>query len=138
MKIVSRHQTRICIVQAIYSWEMLGNSFSKINEEIIFEMSYQNIDIKYFYDVIFGVFKHKLFLDKIINSYVFIYYIGQIEKAILRLAVFEFFYRKDIPYKVSIDEAIRITKFFCSEKSYKFVNGVLDKVFSLIKKGEKI
>ena len=51
--------------------------------------------------------------------------IGKTDLAILRLAVYEIFYRDDIPYKVSINEAVELAKVFCDESSPAFINGVL-------------
>lgn len=56
----------------------------------------------------------------------------QLDKSVLRLAVFEMLYREDIPPKVSIDEAVEIGKKYGSEESGRFVNGVLDKVYNVL------
>ena len=51
-----------------------------------------------------------------------------IDKSILRLSVCEFLYRKDIPKKVIMDESIKISKKYSSEKSFKFINKILDQL----------
>jgi transcription antitermination factor nusB len=51
-----------------------------------------------------------------------------IEKAILRLAVYELQFEPDVPYKVAINEAIEVAKVFGADESHKYINGVLDKV----------
>lgn len=51
-----------------------------------------------------------------------------VDRNILRLAVYEILYRRDIPPKVTINEAIEIAKKFSSEDSASFVNGILDRV----------
>ena len=51
-----------------------------------------------------------------------------IEKAILRLAVYELKFATDVPYKVVINEAIEVAKTFGAEESHKYINGVLDKI----------
>ena len=56
--------------------------------------------------------------------------IGKTDLAILRLAVYEIFYREDIPYKVSINEAVELAKAFCDDASPSFINGVLAGVVS--------
>ncbi|MCE1813696.1 transcription antitermination factor NusB, partial [Enterobacter hormaechei] len=53
--------------------------------------------------------------------------LGQVEKAILRVSMFELSFRDDVPYKVAINEGIELAKVFGAEDSHKFVNGVLDK-----------
>ncbi len=51
-----------------------------------------------------------------------------IDKNILRMAVYELKYISDIPYKVTINEAVELAKKFGGENSPAFVNGILDKV----------
>ncbi len=46
--------------------------------------------------------------------------------AILRLAVYEMMFMEDIPVKVSINEAVELSKKYDDEKAYVFVNGVLN------------
>ena len=54
--------------------------------------------------------------------------INMLDKAILRLAVAEMMGVPDVPYKVSISEAIELAKIFSTEESGRFVNGILDAV----------
>ena len=51
-----------------------------------------------------------------------------VDRNIMRIAVFELVFEKDIPEKVSINEAVEIAKNYGSADSGKFVNGVLDKI----------
>lgn len=54
--------------------------------------------------------------------------IAKIDLAILRLAMFEMIYRKDIPPVVSINEAIDLSKQFSNVDSKRFINGILDRL----------
>ena len=49
-----------------------------------------------------------------------------VDRAILRVAVYELLYEPDVPKVVVVDEAIELAKRFGSEQSPAFVNGVLD------------
>ena len=51
--------------------------------------------------------------------------INKVDLAILRTATWELLYKKKIPTKVIIDEAIELAKQFSATKSSSFVNGVL-------------
>lgn len=53
--------------------------------------------------------------------------IAAVDRAILRLALYEMHHREDIPPVVSINEAIDLAKKFSTEDSGRFVNGILDK-----------
>lgn len=54
--------------------------------------------------------------------------VDPIERSICRLGTYELANRLDIPLKVVINEWVEITKKFGSDKGYKYVNGVMDKV----------
>ena len=51
-----------------------------------------------------------------------------VDRNILRFAAYEILYMKDIPYAVTINEAIEIAKKFSSGESAPFINGVLDRI----------
>ena len=51
----------------------------------------------------------------------------------LRLAVFEFIHRPEVPYRVVLNEAVELAKSFGGEKGHKYVNGVLDKMGSKLR-----
>jgi len=55
---------------------------------------------------------------------------SRVDKNILRLATFEVLYMKDIPPKVSLDEAVELGKKYGTEDSGAFINGVLDKIYA--------
>jgi len=54
--------------------------------------------------------------------------ISAVDRNVLRLGIFEMFYREDIPPVVSINEAIELAKEFGGPDSGRFVNGILDRV----------
>jgi transcription antitermination factor NusB len=51
-----------------------------------------------------------------------------VDRNILRLAIYELFFREDIPPKVSINEAIELGKRFSTKHSGAFINGILDRI----------
>jgi transcription antitermination protein NusB len=55
-----------------------------------------------------------------------------VDRSILRLAAFELLYCPDIPFKVTLNEAIELAKKFSTDESSAFINGLLDKVHSSI------
>ena len=52
--------------------------------------------------------------------------ISYVSKAVLNLAAYELMFMEDIPARVSINEAIELSKKYDDEKTYVFVNGVLN------------
>lgn len=60
-----------------------------------------------------------------------------VDRAILRIALYEMLYQEDVPVGVSIDEAVELAKSFGGEdESSRFVNGVLGAIATLIESGE--
>jgi len=57
-----------------------------------------------------------------------------VDRNILRMALFEIYYIDDIPFNVTINEAVEIAKKYHDEQSGKFVNGILGKVVEEIKR----
>ena len=54
--------------------------------------------------------------------------ISKVDLAILRLAIYEIKFDDNIPYKVSINEAVEISKIYGDDKSQSFINGLLAKI----------
>lgn len=129
MKPSSRRKARACALQILYSWEISRNNIKEIAIHFLKERNQKNIDITYFYELIFGITSNCKNIDNLMKPYLFrsLKELGQIEKAILRISFYELYKRKDIPYKVSINEGIELAKLFGSKDSHKFINGVLDK-----------
>ena len=53
---------------------------------------------------------------------------SKLSRSILRLCVYEMLYLDDIPYSVSINEAVELTKKFDDDKARPFINGILNSV----------
>ena len=90
-------------------------------------------DMSYIKDVTHGVYENVVELDEQIKSHLKGWTMDRICKtdlAILRLAIYEILYRDDIPYKVSVNEAVELAKSFSEENSPSFINGVLAGIIS--------
>ena len=51
-----------------------------------------------------------------------------VDRAVLRLALFELLFREDVPDAVAVDEAVELAKSLSTEESPRFVNGILGRV----------
>jgi N utilization substance protein B len=70
-------------------------------------------------------------IDDIIKKYLFNWdwdRIAAVDKNVLRLGVYELLYKMKIPVEVTMNEAVEIAKRYGTDKSSKFINGVLDSV----------
>ncbi|CAL4323026.1 transcription antitermination factor NusB [Buchnera aphidicola] len=140
MKIYLRKNSRTRIVQALYAWKLSKNNFQKIKHDFN-KKNTKKIDKNYFNEIFTGIVLNKKKIDLLIKPYILknLNRLGKIEKSILRMSFYELLYKRDIPYKVIINEAIEISKIFCSENSHKIINGVLDKAaFKIRKKKDKL
>ena len=61
-----------------------------------------------------------------------------IDKILLRMAIVEFLCFEEIPPEVTLNEIIEIGKHYSTERSGKFINGVLDAVLKKLRREEKI
>jgi N utilization substance protein B len=140
----SRRTSRICALQALYALELNpiepyqtlrlywdfhtpANEDAERIEEI---QSFTAILVE-------GVFDHQEEIDGHIQSSSKNWKLNRmaaVDRNILRLAVYELLYVKDIPKRVSINEAIELGKKFGSEDSGSFINGVLDKISQSVDK----
>ncbi|MFP1725722.1 transcription antitermination factor NusB [Lonsdalea quercina] len=136
MKPAARRRARECAVQALYSWQLSKNDIADVELEFLSEQDVKGVDITYFRELLTGVATQAERMDELMMPYLSrkLEELGQVEKAILRLAVFELSRRDDVPYKVAINEAIELAKVFGAEDSHKFVNGVLDKAAPHLRK----
>ncbi len=64
--------------------------------------------------------------------------IAILDRIILRMAICEFLHFWDIPPKVSIDEAIELSKSYSTDQSSRFVNGILDSVLLDLKEHHQL
>ncbi len=126
----SRHLARQAAVQALYQWDLTEQAPETILEHFIRGHDTSDIDDEYFQLLVREVplFHRELeahivpMLDRDFDD------VDPVERAILRIGTYELEYRKDIPRNVVINESVELAKTFGAEQSYKFINGVLDKV----------
>jgi len=64
--------------------------------------------------------------------------IAIIDRIIMKLAITEFMHLPDVPIKVTINEYLEISKFYSTEKSNAFINGLLDQIVTSLQAEEKI
>lgn len=127
-----RRECRAAALQYLYAWSM--NSPANLAEDL--RLFFENLEkprdhYAFAEELIHGAIEHAAELDGHIRSLAHNWEfdrIARIDLAILRLAIFEMLYRKDIPPVVSINEAIDLSKHFSTADSKRFVNGILDRM----------
>lgn len=132
----NRHNARKAAVQALYQWDLTQQSAAEIQPQFEKIHDMQNLDKKFLREVLEQVPKLGEELTKDIAPYIGREFdtLDPVERAILRLGVYELKYRLDVPTKVVMNEMIEIAKVFGSDHSYKFINGVMDKLAKKLRK----
>jgi N utilization substance protein B len=64
--------------------------------------------------------------------------IAFVDILIMQLALAEFLYFPSIPTKVTLNEYIELSKYYSTEKSRNFINGILDKALRDLKQSGKV
>lgn len=87
--------------------------------------------IRYATTLIEGVQEHTAEIDGLIDRHAERWTIVRmpvVDKNLLRIAIFELLWSKEVPTAVVINEAIELAKSFSTEDSGRFVNGLLGKI----------
>lgn len=126
----ARRKARRALVQAVYQWQLSGNSMSAIRDDFYAGDALKKADTEFFDAILRLVMGQAEELDA---AYAGLLdrsseQLDQVERAILRLATAEFTHRIDVPYLVVIDEYVELAKTFGAQDSHKYVNGVLDRL----------
>lgn len=85
----------------------------------------------YTVDLVEGVQANRERIDEILAEYAEGWAVDRmpdVDRAVLRLAVFELLQRSDVPDAVAIDEAVELVKSLSTDESPRFVNGVLGRI----------
>jgi N utilization substance protein B len=120
-------QTQLLCVQ---QWQMTGQNLSDIERQFLEEDRLKDAQKSYFCELFQGVPQHLDDIDQALTEFVDrpVDMIDPVERAILRIGVYELLHRLDMPFRVVLNESINLAKYFGADGSHKYVNGILDKV----------
>jgi len=127
-----RRDGRVAALQYLYAWSLNPPADLAGDLRVFFEGLEKPRDQYAFgEELIHGTIEHVGEIDAQIRALAQNWEfdrIAKIDLAILRLAIFEMLYRKDIPPVVSINEAIDLSKQFSNADAKRFINGILDRL----------
>ncbi len=138
-RVSARRIARETALRAIYVLEMRSCEISEALQDALVSQG-ESIPV-YTIRLINQADSHREHIDDLIREKVEkweFHRIALIDRLILRIAVAELLYFPDVPPKVTINEAIEIAKDYSTNKSGKFINGVLDAVYGDITSGRLI
>lgn len=126
-----RRRAREFALQVLYQIEVAGYSSDKAYENCLGNLCPPEGVKGFSLEIVNGVAEHKKEIDDLIKKYSEHWVLDRmavVDKNILRIAIFELIYCADLPYKVSINEAIELGKRFGADDSPSFINGILDNI----------
>ncbi len=126
-----RHSGRVIAVQTLYIYEMSQN------EQALSDWRWISSDLKeesllFARFLLNGIYAHLDEIDRMIESASDkrdFDRIAKVDLAVLRVSVYEMLFQaQPLTPRIVIDEAVEISKNFSADDSYRFVNGILDKL----------
>lgn len=129
-----RHQARKRAVDLLFEAEARGLTAADIADGRN-AMSEGNSEVSalnpYTVTVARGVTEHAAHVDDLISAHLqgwTLERLPAVDRAILRVAVWELLHAEDVPEPVAVDEAVELAKSLSTDDSPSFVNGVLGQI----------
>ncbi|MFA5561309.1 MAG: transcription antitermination factor NusB [Eubacteriales bacterium] len=124
---MNRRESREAAFLAMFAWEF-NQEFTPLQ---IYESSLPQDEqgAPYTRVLLAGVGEHLDELHTAIDTYAVGWKrtrISPVSRALIKIALFEMFYLPEIPLRVSLNEAVELSKKYDDEKAYGFVNGLLN------------
>lgn len=140
---MSRKKARAGQMQILYQMDLTAD-YSLDNLEIFLknfedeedeDLQFQKDEINYIRENTPKIIEKLEEIDELIDQHIegwSIQRLAKVDKEVLRIAVYEFLYKEDIPKEVSINEAIEIAKEYAGNNSSKFINGILGSIYKTL------
>jgi N utilization substance protein B len=128
---MGRRASRGIAMKLLYQLEIQKGDREKQIKTVLEENVPSQNDRNYINEVVNGVLDNISYIDKLIEKHSKGWKINRISKvnlSILRLSIFEILFRDDIPYSVSVNEAVELAKKYSGDDSGSFINGILSKI----------
>lgn len=131
-RIHPRRHARVAAMQVLFALEMSAGSPEVVLARVAGMAEVKAEAQEFMKELISGVRTHLALIDAKIQQAASLWPMGQmahVDKAIMRLAVFELLFVTNIPPKAVINEAVELAKIYASDSSPRFVNGVLGTIY---------
>lgn len=124
---MNRRLARLRAVQALFQMDFTEVEWQEAIENALDD---EEVISPFLTELVSGTLEHLKEIDEILRKSLTnwtLERVGNVDRAVLRMALYEMKYVTDIPQNVSFNEAIELAKAFGGEESGRFVNGVLSK-----------
>lgn len=135
----ARSLSRKLAMQALYQWQLAGQSASELQRQFAAEEGYGDAEEEYFAGLVDGVTTIVAVLDTRLQPLIDrpLAQLDPVERAVLWIGMFELLHRPDVPYRVVINESVELAKRFGATDGHKFVNAVLDRAARELRSAEQ-
>ena len=131
---MSRRKSRECAMKLTYQIQIQKDDIDGQLELLFEEEEIDQNDRKYISEVVRGINEKIESIDALIEKNSIGWRLNRISKvdlAILRVSIYEIMFREDIPFTVSINEAVELAKKYSSAEAPPFINGILSNILKL-------
>lgn len=138
VRIGARNLARRRAMQALYQWQLTGQSAKDIMVQFSADPKQGRADRELFRELVQDVIEQRDALDATIAEYSdrAVAQLDPVEHAILLIGVYELMRRPDVPYRVVINEAVELCRTYGAEDGHKFVNALLDRAAHRLRQPE--
>ena len=128
--VARRRKARHYALQALYQWHMAGAAPTAIEAEFRTDYDFDAVDLEFFQALLHGVAGKAEELDGLFAPLLDrrLDELDPIELSLLRMGTYELRERVDVPYRVVINEGVGLAKRFGASESFRYINGVLDRL----------
>ena len=132
---IKRRRSRESAIQVLYQRDRTKQDAQKALAHFKEHFLEKKENDEFLVRIVLGVLDHEKEIDQLIEHYSENWRldrIAPIDRAILRMAIFELLYCEEIPPKVTLNEAVDLGKQYGSEDSGSFINGILDQILNKV------
>jgi N utilization substance protein B len=132
---ISPHKFREVVFQLLYSSDFSQSSLEDVMAIVMEKVTVTKKVVREAYALQRVILDRKEEIDALIKKHAQNYQLDRIPKVehnILRLGIYELLYRPDLSFKITISEAIRLSRKFATKESANFINAILDSVYRSI------
>lgn len=130
---MKRRLARIKAVQSLFQVDMSGTDKEEAINNVLEDDETKD---EFLEKLVFGTLENLDEIDQIFKSHLEnwkIDRVGNVDRAVIRMAIYEMKFVEEIPINVSLNEAVDVAKSFGGEESGRFVNGVISKIAETLK-----
>lgn len=126
-----RRKARECGLQILFQLEFTSDDLSPVLKDYWARQKVPAETREYSEWLVRGIWEHRAEIDRVIQQasrHWRLERMATVDRNILRIAVFEMLYEKNLAPSIIMDEAIEIAKKYSGQEAANFVNGILDGV----------